>query len=65
MWRRHVPLVFFPATVARACGQRDAITRSHGPREFANLSNAEIAVRCWAWINPFQLFAHHSGNDLV
>lgn len=46
----------------RAARRHYTLTRA---REFANLSNAEIAVRCWAWVNPFQVFAHHSGNDLA
>jgi hypothetical protein len=32
--------------------------------KFANSSTSEIAELCWAWFNPFQLFAHKSGNDM-
>jgi hypothetical protein len=32
--------------------------------QFANSSNGEIAELCWAWFNPFQVFAHDSKNGL-
>jgi hypothetical protein len=32
--------------------------------KFANYSVGEIVELCWPWFNPFQVFAHNSGNDL-
>jgi hypothetical protein len=32
--------------------------------KFAGASTNEIVTLCWAWFNPFQLFALRSGNDL-
>jgi len=32
---------------------------------FANSSIDEIVELCWAWFNPFQVFAYDSGNDLT
>jgi hypothetical protein len=33
--------------------------------KFANSSTSEIVELCWAWFNPFQVFAYKSGNDLL
>lgn len=32
--------------------------------KFVNSSIEEIVELCWAWFSPFQVFAHHGGNDL-
>lgn len=32
--------------------------------KFAGSSTSEIVELCWAWFNPFQVFAHDNGNDL-